>query len=392
VDADRSILVWASAWRAPLVAALARHAGVTILGAGSPLRGQTGATAQRLGVPPVDDLRAALATTEASGVLLVEPGDFGTSRDDAQAVLDARARRMGGGGGAVLTLEPVPASAFDLLGAGWSRTDLGLSALDALRIVGLMGDGPGWTEAAGVREAFGAIEFVRIEIAGRPEHRSLGGHLFDAIDMLRRHVGEPETIHAMLAGGAGGEAAVATAQISPDSLRDLHGTACLHVRLSSPTGRAIASVFVSDARPHWRRRVEAIGKAGTLEIDDRGFTWRGPDGHVLDASRGHAVEPALEPPAPRAADPSQPTLWDAESALASNAEVVEVKGEDPAPAVLGRALRALLERGGGASAGGRDRAGRAEPATWVACQAALLSLRTGQAEAVATVSRMVGAE
>src|SRR5690349_14495116 len=76
------IAVWLEANQTHLAQAIAQLAGVTIVGAGSPTRGHSGAVASELACPAHDDLRALLTATDADAVLLLTPGELST-RDNA---------------------------------------------------------------------------------------------------------------------------------------------------------------------------------------------------------------------------------------------------------------------------------------------------------------------
>src|SRR5688572_6933101 len=94
VPAPRTI-VWLDPAHLPLVRELARLADLSTIGAGSPSRGHSNAVASGLAAPPLphlDDLRATLASAEADLFLIAAPGELGSGREDAGAVLAARAR------------------------------------------------------------------------------------------------------------------------------------------------------------------------------------------------------------------------------------------------------------------------------------------------------------
>src|SRR5690606_17921699 len=118
----RTAVVWLDPEQAAWLGEVARRAALRIVAAGTPARGGLGREADTLagaaagagaggaavgGLATFDDLRSALASTEADLALLAAADDFAADPDspDGEALRAFRAR-----GGQVVTLEPMPAS------------------------------------------------------------------------------------------------------------------------------------------------------------------------------------------------------------------------------------------------------------------------------------------
>lgn len=343
MDPARTIAAWITPEQAPLIRAVARHAGARIAAAGSGVRGRSGAVAAELEARAIDDLRAMLATAEADLVLIGSPEGFGTGPggDDAAAVLAARAR-----GVKVATLEPIPAAALDLVSGGWTGPDGAPGAADAVRFCPLARQSAPWREATEVLESFGHIRAVAVEAWCTPHEGSLGARLYGALELVLALLGEPETIDAAYVFPAHGQGVHA---LPGESLRALHGDLTANLRFAD--GRA-ASLVASDQGGRWNRTTTLVGPAGRLRVFDDGFEWIGPDGAKLDQSRPPARQRGAAPEVPHAV-----------AAIADSlARLLDPGAPDPGPV---------------------------NHAAILACaQAALLSARTGQGESPATIRRM----
>jgi hypothetical protein len=325
-------VIWARPEQAGFLRAVADSAGLAVVGAGSPVRAQSGTVAGAFGVAAVDDLRALLAETDAKLVLIGAVEDFGGRPEDARAVSAARGR-----GVKIASMEPVPASALELTEAGWNSA----TNVEAVRFVGLPRTGRPFREAAESLAAFGAARTMLIESWGGPEHGSLGARLFWALELALQLLGEPEAIDAAYQGaGVAGPPAM--------NLTQLHGD--ITAKLRGGDGR-IALIAASDQAGRWNSSATLLSGLGRLRFYDDGFEWIGPDGQKRDELRigsrraapvvDHAVR-AIADSITRLLDPAVP---------------------EPAPVDVGAVLRVA--------------------------QAALLSARTGQPESPGTIKRML---
>lgn len=342
-------VAWLEPGQAPLVKAVADRAGLTLIGAGSPSRGQTGGVAAELSCRPVDDLRTVLNTASVDGsadasvklVWIVAPGEFGSdpAGDDARSLLGARARSL-----RVACCEPIPPNALDLTGSGWSDATASPAA-EALRFVPLTRFSAPFREAGEVLANLGAVRTVAVESWAGPGECSLGALLFSAMELLHAVMGEPESIDAAYVGS---KSIAGLHSLPGESLRSLSGDLTANIRYSG--GRA-AALVLSDRAGRWNRTTTLVGEAGRLRIYDDGFELIDSSGKKVDEMRrsgrasaavSHAVA-AMSDALARLTDPAIP---------------------DTGPTDL----LSILSVG----------------------QATLLSARTGQAESPSTVRRMAG--
>lgn len=338
----RRVIVWAGEERAEFLRAALRTAELVAVGAGSPVKGRSGAVAAALGCPAVDDLRSALTEGACDLVLIASPGDFGAASEpsDAGAVLAARGR-----GVKVVTLEPLPSSALELAGAWSSVGTGGARAVDAARLAPLARAGRSFREAAEVLQMFGAARTLMVEVCCRPEEGSLGACMFGAVEALLGLLGEPESVDAAYAPPRRG----LLVPLPGESLRDAHGDITANFRFVD--GRAAAMV-TSDQSGRWSRNVTLLGEGGRLRIYDDGFEWVSAEGVRMDAARqtkrrGETPEVARS----------------VEALADSLARLLDPAIPEPGPV---------------------DHAG-----VLAVCQAALLSTRTGSAESPSTIRRMM---
>ncbi len=332
-------IVWMDPAQLPLVREVAARVPLSIAGVGSSLAGHAVGLAKELGGQPLDDLRGALARLEADVVFLASAGDFGAREAERTALVE-----LADGGARVLTLEPMPASAFELLGHGWFDADaigLGAHPCDRVRLV------PSIAECTGVRglvNAFGTPRTMHVETSSGRAMGTLGARVYGAIELVTSVMGEPETVDCAYAGPV---ASVGVHAMAGDTLRDLRGEMTLNLRFAD--GRA-AGIVASDRVHVWRHAITLLGDQGRLRADERGMEWIGTDGRVVEASE-HDTEPG--------------------GAIAR------------AGADVARGIGADFRSGGVPTP--RDHA-------MVLCvaSAALLSARTAHAESPATLRRMAG--
>jgi hypothetical protein len=338
----RRIACWLLPEQAWWLRDAARAAEADVILAGSPARGQSQGVASELEAEPVDDLRGLLATAEAELLVIGAPDTFGagSNRDEPVAVAAAAQRGL-----KIATVEPIPATALDLFGAGWLEGMEGSRPVDGVRFLPRLVLSPPLREAVEVLQNFGHIRLVSVEAWCRALEGTLGARLLDGLDLVLSLLGEPEVIDAAYVAPNQGQGM----HVLPgETLRGLHGDLSANLRFAD--GRA-ASLAISDQGGRWNRTVTLIGPAGRLRFFDDGFEWLAPDGRKVDESRktrergaspSHAVAAAADSIA-RILDPGTP--------------------ESPPPDHVG--LLAM-------------------------CQAALLSARTGQPESPATIRRMAG--
>lgn len=340
-------------WLTPEQGVFVRHVveavGLSIVGAGSPVKGQSGAVAAELKTEAADDLHAAMRKIDADLIWIASPGSFGTGggEDDAAALLAAHGR-----GVKVATLEPIPASAMDLAGGGWGGwgpSGGSGSPTDAIRFCPLTRFSSPFREATEVLESFGRISAVAIEAWSTTAEGSLGAKLFSALDLIGALMGEPEMIDAAYVASV---QAGALRPLPAETLRDLHGTIIATLRFAD--GRA-ASLVAGDQGGRWNRTATLIGPAGRLRVFDDGFEWIDAQGQKVDASRPADAKRGQAPSSPHSV----------KAMVDSLTRLLDPNLPDDGPADLA----SILSMG----------------------QTTLLSARTGQSESLATVRRMVGA-
>lgn len=329
-------LVWCRPDQTGLVARVGALAGLEIEQAGSPESARAGQVAAELGAERADDLRACLASTDADLVLIADPGSFGAgaSPEDLGAIVGARAR-----GVAIASLEPVPPTALDMTGAGWTDPQTGGRAIDAIRLAGAPRRTPAMRALADARESFGPVRSLAVEVAGPAPAGSLGAVLIGAIDLVLWLLGEPESVDAAYVGPGVGSALHA---LPGQSLQGLHGDLSALLRL--PGGRA-ASVLASDRAGAWSCGATLMGESGVVRVTPAGFSWTGPGGEPVD-------EHACDAPADAAA-------------MIADQLARQLDADTPADTPIDL------------------------PGALAVAQAALLSARTGQPESPGTIQRLV---
>jgi predicted dehydrogenase len=336
----RRVAVWLNPEQVHLVRGVADVAALEIVASGSPSRGHSQGVAAELGGRVADDFRNMLATAEVDLVWIAAPGAFGASSSDAEILRAAHAR-----GVKIATLEPIPASALDLVSAGWRDEENGLRPVDIIRFIPTPRLAAPFRQAEDVLETFGHIRTIAVETWSAPHEGSLGARIYGALSLLASLMGEPETIDAAYVAPNHGKAVHA---LPGESLRGLCGDLAATLRFAD--GRA-ASLVASDQGGRWNQTVSLIGPGGRLRIFDDGFEWIGLDGQKLDESR---------PPK-------------------------RGRGEAPpshAVTVIAEGISRLLDS---VPAGPLDHA-----SVLAMSQSLLLSARTGEPESPGTIRQMVG--
>lgn len=335
-DASAPVAVWAEPGQTALITAIAAPAGLNIIAAGSPTRGQTGAVAKDLNCPGHDDLRSLLATTEARAVLIFSPGDFGAGRDaaDFEAVQAALAR-----GVKVASLEPMPSTLF-----GQGESSPGPAARPWITFLPRPRLARPFREAGEILAQLGSPRTLSVEAWNTAGAGSLGAALYGSMDLLGWLMGEPRQIDAvhLPAGASPGR--------GPDSLRDLHGDLTAVIRFED--ARA-ATLVLSDQGGRWSRAATITSPQGRLRIFDDGFEWIAPDGRKLDELR------------------------------LNEARRGEGADQRHAERAISQSIRDLL------APSAADPPETASDGVMVLCETSLLSARTSQAESPESIRRML---
>ncbi|MBL8758538.1 MAG: hypothetical protein JNK35_08925 [Phycisphaerae bacterium] len=362
-DEGQTAGVWMRPEQVELVEAAASLGGLRIEAAGCAEAGRSLPLAERLGAKPLDDVRAALASTRARVFILASAeGLLGERAAEDAALLRECAER----GTRVVSLEPVPASIVELAsgapgGSIDGAEDVAWARETWARFVPRSRGTRAMRDAADVLAQFGVVRSASIECLGAPAHGTLGARLLDAVDLVLGLMGEPEGVDASYTGAHGGQA---VHSLPGETLRGLHGDVSAHLRLAD--GRA-CTILASNQAGRWERVVTLLGTGGRLRIYNDGFEWIGIGGERVDQSRarrGGPARDAFKPPTARGAE------IDAPSGFA---------------AAVAEQISELLRTGPSATGDAMD----ASRALAVA-QAALLSARTGEGESVSTIRRMGG--
>lgn len=361
---DRRTILWHTPAQAPLLRRLASSAGLSVFAVGCPDSTLASGLAKEWGgwgeeVQPLTDLRAALATAQRGTLLLVaDPGTFGapaaqtadrtTTRMDVEE-LDAAEER----GVKVVCLEPLPAALTQLAEAGVKVGDAPAHTSHApgdwAFLAPLSRFNRPVQELRELLPTLGPIRTLSIHALGTPAHGSLGARLFDAADLALTLLGQPESVHAVFTTPAiarGTHAAPPPA----DHLRALDGDLTATLRYA---GNRAATLTVSNRAACHRLSISLLAGDATLTIDDDRLTVQHND----------------DPPPPDAAKPARPS---------------DNGHGDLFVEALAVQITRYLDSGVGL-AGQVDFA-----ATLALAQAALLSARTGEPEAPATMLKLAG--
>ncbi len=262
---DAALALWLHPERTATLGGACNVAGAAIVAAGSPIRSSSAQVALDLEADHTSDLRLMLREAAVDAIVLADPGDFGSRREDA-ADLAAAAER----GVRVLTLGACPASL---------REHAGLRAHDTTipTPLRLAAANPGLTPDT--LESFGVPDAVALAEIGVATAGDLGARLFAALATLDSLFGEPERIDAALTAPA------------TETLRELHGRASVHLHYNR--GRT-ATALLSDRGAGEHASITLAGEAGLIRAVDGSLRWDGPDGAPVDEP---ALDPALRDPA-----------------------------------------------------------------------------------------------
>jgi predicted dehydrogenase len=312
-----------------MLARVASRVGLSVVAAGSPARGQSGAVADALGAETLDDFRLALSRPDAALILIAAVSSDRIEPDEVALMASARARGI-----RLASLHPLPSAAIDLAGS-WASVPSAIPPRGIVNFVPALRTSRVAREASDAVATFGAIEACAIESFAGPEMGSLGSRLFAAIDACVSLMGEPASVDARVPS--------LQQRAIPERPSELDGHLTCHLRFADNKS---ATVVASNRAGGWRWSVSCLGPAGRLVFSNTGLVWIGPDGRIVDRS-----------------GPDARAEHDAAEALA---DALTSVCEAPAAPTAGEPLDVLA-----------------------ACGAALLSARTGQTESPATIRRML---
>lgn len=230
----------------------------------------------------------------------------------------------------IVSTEPLPTSALTLRQEGW--LDVGAE----FRLAGGMRFWRGFDEASVAMAEIGRPPMIVARSTSAPSESTLGARLFDAADALVSLMGEPTVAFASWSPAG---------QPIPETLATLSGS--MSVTLAFADGRS-AGIVASD-RSTWSRSIEVLSPRGGIHLSDRSMVWIDPTGFARD----------------RWDDPAPASAWPAADAMASGVRAAIENQSQAAPSSLALVL--------------------------AVCQAALLSVRTGQAESIETLRRLAEA-
>ncbi|MFG0329082.1 MAG: hypothetical protein ACF8PN_04210 [Phycisphaerales bacterium] len=123
-----------------------------------------------------------------------------------------------------------------------------------------------------LRESFGAVRAMSVHARGRRAHGSLYARLTDALDFIERVAGPLELIDAGLSGPLADP---------PATLRDMHGHIAFNARF--PVNIS-ACGLVSDLGGEWSRGATILGEGGCIRMTDTQFEWWDHDGRLVDSA------------------------------------------------------------------------------------------------------------
>ncbi len=267
-------ILWLEPDQATTLKRVLDRADIELIGAGSPDSARIGQVASDLGCEPVDDLRHALASTDADLILLASPARFADQAQDADldGLKSAHARNV-----CVATLEPIPAAVNGIGGTSFAEV-LQTGAINELaHMMPMTRCTPMIDELCAVLETFAPIRSCTITLGLPRALGSLGARLFDAMDLVRSLVGVPNIIEAGYSSPTAGRG---LHPLPGQSLRDLHGEFSLNLRFSD--GRH-AALLLSDQVGATMTSITMLGNEGHLIADNAGFKWFNPDGEMIDS-------------------------------------------------------------------------------------------------------------
>lgn len=260
-------VIWCDPGYAPLaeaVVALMGHA-VSVTAVGGPASQGVDALARSLGVEATDDPRQLLLDASADSVLLLTC-DPPLERELLASVCEQAA---------LLTLEPLAADVRRAaeLGLGGEPGEKKHVAGERVISVPQFTESPGYRRATDAEQAIGVARGLSIESIGRAGRGSLFARLYDAWVTVLGFVDLPLSIDASLAGA-----------VDPrDELRRVAGTLSAHARTAE---EATVTLIASDRGGHDARRLEALGDAAHLTVNDASYTLLDLEGEPIDRHEG----------------------------------------------------------------------------------------------------------
>lgn len=356
--AAKTVAVWLDLDQVDLVRAAVQGSGLTLVAAGCPQLGRAAEVAQLLGVQPLEDLRGALTSSDADVMLLASCGEFGSGADaaasgrrgtggsgadDLAVLADRRAR-----GGAILTLEPMPASALQLSAPALSGGEHAAEASAAgttgvggagepVTVAPLLRRAAVWRQASDVLLQLGPVHTAVAEFYAGPGEGSLGARLFDAIDLITSVLGDAETVDAMYVWPGRGKI---VHPVVGESLRGLSGVLTANLRFADGRAAAIVCGDHTVGCGRWSRRVTLISEAGRLSLTDAGFEFTSGDGRGVDRSpqRELGLPDLLREQLAASVDPRAPviapTAWPRVLATSGAALLSARTGEPESPETI----------------------------------------------------------
>jgi len=338
VEPSPPVTLWLLSDQVPFAQRLLIQAGTRCTRAGCPVKGQN--VAASFGADPFDDLRAELASPTTGVFILLTTVGFGEGDTAIEDLHRIAAAASGGHRVRVLTLDPIPERASDLARVSGSMPSEAFPRLLGLPSNSLeLRSGTEWLESLeGVRAA-------SLWCAAAGVENTLAGVMARLFDLLILTMGEPESIDAAFVLPRTGRALHAA---PGESLHSLSGCMALVARFGD--GRA-ASLFGAEGWPKSGFSAKLVGSNGQMTLEDGVCTWFGGKG---DTQRWGE---------PKHAGASE-IGWSLERQIA--AEIAEALSESSA--VRPAPLETIL----------------------LMAQAALLSARTGQPEALDTIRIMNG--
>lgn len=378
MSAVDSISMWMRAEQLPLARAVLSAVKLNCALVGSPEAGRAVALASALGGKPADDLRAALASSgQQSGIfLLLDTGELlrnDRAGPDAEALRVRRVRHA-----PIISIEPLPASLAELRSStnamqtqppgppvaldgppdsGFDSTTPVIAPRVTADIVTPAALGRlcrPLADLGSLITEFGPARSASIMSTGCGLDGSLGARLFDAMDLACSLFGEAEFVDA----GYGNPSGHRGLSNGPFAAQAAHGLRRLTGDLACVlrwTGGRTATIFVSDSAGPLTRRVMILGPSGLIETSDHTLAWRDSSGTIVKHPSRADRAPASVP-------------------------------FDVAAESLSRLISELAAAGTDGGSGPPEAAPEVTvdyPATLAMCEAALLSVRTGQPESPA---------
>ncbi|MCH2149410.1 MAG: hypothetical protein MK095_08255 [Phycisphaerales bacterium] len=240
------VIAWADSNQLQVLKDASACGAIELVGIGAPDGNEAIELSDALGIPRLDDLRAALISPDHDIAWIA-----------AQDALDADARSAIRTASRPVATSTMPSdSILDVLEEG----DLPAHMAPTMREV------DGYLAANGALEQLGQVECVHVSMICRTGQSSLLARLYDAMDMVHHLLGNPDEVFAVHAGPH---------PLQTDTVASTSGHFSVAMRYSN---RASATIMVSDHGGDWDRQVLVLGEHGKLMIDDRDSEWIHSDG------------------------------------------------------------------------------------------------------------------